>query len=219
MKLVDLKCPKCGGKLQVSEASTKTTCPYCDEQFVIDDEVQHVRYDNMEEAGYQYEKGKQKAQNEIVETHENGLVCARCGSRDIKFTREKIGTQYSGKSNRTGFRWGRRLSSSGSHRGASQHYYNTVALCKNCGNTWNPNAIIRKKGTSFWTILLWIFFFPIMFTLWAIKTEKFNKQTKIVLISIVWIVFLLLGIFGKDGEQTDNSAVTQSPETSAASIG
>ena len=43
-------------------------CEYCGAQILIDDEVQHLQIDNAESAGYAFEKGRQRAQNEAQAT-------------------------------------------------------------------------------------------------------------------------------------------------------
>lgn len=64
MKLINLTCPQCGAQLQVDADKKTVYCQYCGAKLLIDDEVQHVQYDNAEQAGYQFEKGRQRAQNE-----------------------------------------------------------------------------------------------------------------------------------------------------------
>lgn len=41
-------------------------------------------------------------------------------------------------------------------------------------------------------VLLWICFFPIMFTIWAVKTPRFDKKVKIPLIAAVWVLSLVV---------------------------
>ncbi len=65
MKIVNMVCPNCGASLQVDADKKNLTCNYCDNNLFIDDEVHHVQYDNAEEAGYQFEKGRQRAQSEL----------------------------------------------------------------------------------------------------------------------------------------------------------
>jgi len=67
VKLVELKCKNCGAVLEVDENEKDITCKYCRASFKIDDEVQHVQYDNMQESGYEFEKGRIQAQNEEKE--------------------------------------------------------------------------------------------------------------------------------------------------------
>lgn len=64
MKLVDTICPYCGSALKIDPSNNSATCEYCGATLLIDDEVRHIQYDNAEEAGYQFEKGRQRAQNE-----------------------------------------------------------------------------------------------------------------------------------------------------------
>ena len=66
MKLIDTKCPHCGSSLKVDSTIKNATCEYCGATFLIDDEVQHIKYDNAEEAGYNFEKGRLRAQAEAV---------------------------------------------------------------------------------------------------------------------------------------------------------
>ncbi len=66
MKLVTVKCPNCGSNLELDADSKQTFCSFCGTKVIIDDEVQHhqIHYDNAEDAGYQFEKGRQRAQAE-----------------------------------------------------------------------------------------------------------------------------------------------------------
>lgn len=64
MKIVSMVCPNCGASIQVDADKKNLTCNYCGNSLFVDDEVQHVQYDNAEETGYQFEKGRQRAQAE-----------------------------------------------------------------------------------------------------------------------------------------------------------
>lgn len=64
MKLIELKCPNCGSILQVDSSQKEAYCQFCGTKLAIDDEVQHFQYDNAEQAGYEFEKGRQRAQAE-----------------------------------------------------------------------------------------------------------------------------------------------------------
>jgi len=64
MKIVSMVCPNCGASLQVDADQKNLTCNYCGNSLYVDDEVKHVQYDNAEETGYQFEKGRQRAQAE-----------------------------------------------------------------------------------------------------------------------------------------------------------
>lgn len=64
MKLVEMICPRCGAHLRVRAGSEEIHCDHCGTAFLMDDEVRHVQYDNAEDAGYQFEKGRQRAKKE-----------------------------------------------------------------------------------------------------------------------------------------------------------
>ena len=68
MKLIDTTCPKCGANLRIDADRKQAFCEYCGAQILIDDEVQHLQIDNAESAGYAFEKGRQRAQNEAQAT-------------------------------------------------------------------------------------------------------------------------------------------------------
>lgn len=64
MKLINLSCPNCGSQLSVDSETKQAKCEACGNIMLIDDSVQHVQYDNAEMAGYEFEKGRQRAQAE-----------------------------------------------------------------------------------------------------------------------------------------------------------
>lgn len=67
MKLVELECQNCGAALKIEEGTDTVSCPYCKATYKIDDEAKHVKYDDMENSGYEFEKGRIKAQKEHIE--------------------------------------------------------------------------------------------------------------------------------------------------------
>lgn len=64
MKLIELKCKNCGAILKVKSDSIDIHCEHCQANYKFDDEVQHIKYDDMEQAGYEYEKGRIRAREE-----------------------------------------------------------------------------------------------------------------------------------------------------------
>jgi len=50
--------------MQVNNDTKEVVCDFCGAKFAVDDEAQHIHYDNAEQAGYEFEKGRQKAQAE-----------------------------------------------------------------------------------------------------------------------------------------------------------
>lgn len=64
MKLVSMVCPQCGGTLEAPENTKQMQCPFCNTTVMLDDEVQHVQFNNSKQAGYDFEKGRIEAQQD-----------------------------------------------------------------------------------------------------------------------------------------------------------
>ena len=64
MKLINMRCPKCNAQLTIEEGKTQYKCEHCGSTFLVDEEVNKTRIDNAENTGYQFEKGRMKAQSE-----------------------------------------------------------------------------------------------------------------------------------------------------------
>lgn len=64
MKMINLKCPNCGSTLHIEDEKETITCEYCKAELKIDKEDKHITIDNAETFGYEFEKGRYKAQNE-----------------------------------------------------------------------------------------------------------------------------------------------------------
>ena len=67
MKLVSLNCPKCGAELEVNSELNTVVCNYCGNKFAIDTEIVRVQHDLSEAAGYNFEMGRIRAQEEAQE--------------------------------------------------------------------------------------------------------------------------------------------------------
>lgn len=72
MKLIDMSCPHCGAHLQIDTEKPQAFCSHCGAKLLIDDEVEHVQFDNAEQAGYEFEKGRQRAQAEVRPNQSQG---------------------------------------------------------------------------------------------------------------------------------------------------
>ena len=64
MKLIDMTCPHCGGALRINPDNRTCVCNYCGARLILDNETLHLQFDNAYESGYQFEKGRQRAQAE-----------------------------------------------------------------------------------------------------------------------------------------------------------
>ena len=62
MRLIELKCKNCGAKLKIEDNVKKVTCKYCNTEFSVED-----AYND----GYNFEKGRMKAQTEQLEEINN----------------------------------------------------------------------------------------------------------------------------------------------------
>lgn len=71
MKLLEIKCKNCGALLKVEEDAKYIECQYCNTKYKLDDEVQHIKYDDMEKSGYEFEKGRIRAQQEQKRAQSN----------------------------------------------------------------------------------------------------------------------------------------------------
>lgn len=69
MKLVDVTCKSCGAQLHIDGERKIAFCEYCGARLLIDDEVRHLQIDNAENIGYEFEKGRQRAQKEAGEQY------------------------------------------------------------------------------------------------------------------------------------------------------
>lgn len=67
MKIVNLTCPGCGAWLEVDMDRKMAFCSYCGAALPVDDEIQKVQLDGAEKAGYEFEKGRQRAQAEAAQ--------------------------------------------------------------------------------------------------------------------------------------------------------
>lgn len=61
MKLISIECPKCAASLYIDAEKKNIKCDYCGNIVFIDNAPQ---YDDAEEAGYRFEKGRQRAAKE-----------------------------------------------------------------------------------------------------------------------------------------------------------
>ena len=150
MKLVEMKCKNCGSLLKVNSELKESYCQFCGTEFKIDDEVQHVQYDNMEQSGYEFEKGRIRAKQEYIDS------------------------QY------------------------------------NSSNTINNNVQpVKKDYKMLWIVLAWIFLLPFTATYFIAKSKKLDKTKKIVIITIMWVLFITIAVVSSslEKEQKKNKII------------
>lgn len=71
MKLISVKCPNCGSKLEFTPNSKTVTCEYCGYDIMVDDEVKRIKLDDAEQTGYDLGKGLHRALQEAGEEADN----------------------------------------------------------------------------------------------------------------------------------------------------
>ena len=76
MKIADLPCPNCGSQLNVDDTQQTATCPFCQGSFPLDDEAQHIKLENLTQAGYEFEKGRQIAKSEAGSSNNSKFIIA-----------------------------------------------------------------------------------------------------------------------------------------------
>ncbi len=64
MKIVDTVCPSCGAHINVDLNTKDAVCEFCGARYLFDDGVQRTQFVGGEEFGYDFEKGRQRAQAE-----------------------------------------------------------------------------------------------------------------------------------------------------------
>lgn len=131
----------------------------------------------------------------------NKKGCPKCGSTNIKFTRENHG-EVSGKSSKT-------------------IVHKTVGICNDCGYTWYLEVEQPKKRKTWLWVLGWIFIFPVPLTILMLRKKDMKPILKYGIIAAAWIVYLIIGLGGNSSNKnpsTDNTTVVaeQTKETETA---
>ena len=139
--------------------------------------------------------------------------CPKCGSTNVTFKRERVGTSTRRSSHKNIFGTGR------TGQSVSQSAYRTVGLCQNCGFTWNPNAANQGSGRKTWLwVLGWIFIFPVPLTILMLRKKDMKPAVKYGIIAAAWLLFFVIGLSG-NGEtitpQTDVPGTTIQTEQSS----
>lgn len=144
------------------------------------------------------------------EVEENNYKCCpRCGSKNVNFKREQV-------------RQSKRISG-GDYYSASG--YNTIGFCEECGYTWDPLAKTKgkkrlnlpkmKNPKIIWWILGWLCIFPVPLTILLLRNDKMKNAIKYSLIAVAWVVYLFIGLNGRDN---DNKEVSDPAPTVIATI-
>ena len=138
--------------------------------------------------------------------------CPKCGSTNVTFKRERVGTSTQRSSRKNIIGTGR------TGQSVSQSAYRTVGLCQNCGFTWNPNAANKGSGKKTWLwVLGWICIFPVPLTILMLRKKDMKPAVKYGIIAAAWLLFFVIGLSGNgetDTPQTDVPGTTIQTEQS-----
>ena len=130
-----------------------------------------------------------KKEQEIL----NKKGCPKCGSTNIKYSRENHG-EVRGKSSKT-------------------IVHKTVGICNDCGYTWYTNVDEPKKRRTWLWVLGWVFIFPVPLTILMLRKKDMKPALKYGIIAAAWIVYLLIGLGGnssnKKPSNTDTTVVAE----------
>lgn len=105
------------------------------------------------------------SKNGEAEAVSQKVVCPKCGSDNITFSREKI-------------------------KQGGGSFYKTISLCHSCGYSWNQEDENIKK-IIMWGIGL-VCFFPIPVMILLKRNEKFKPELKKSLVVMSWLIYFVL---------------------------
>ena len=153
-----------------------------------------------------------------VDVDKKQATCQHCGATiliddEVQYIRldnaEEIG--YSFEKGRQRAQAEARQGQSSSIRMQSQQgQSNSIRMQSQQGYASNHPSK-KKKGTC-WKALLWMYFFPIMLTIFLIKTDKIKIPIKIVLIALLWISFIIFGATNNTGSKTNIDVISTNTE-------
>ena len=91
MKLYELTCPNCGAHLDVDDSCARLSCSYCGTLLLVDRGPLEIRLVNAEEAGFDFERGRQRARRRWLVPVFSGFIALAtlCGVVAIAISSEK----------------------------------------------------------------------------------------------------------------------------------
>lgn len=153
--------------------------------------------------------------------------CSSCGANEFVYQCENCGAEFES---------GKFCPNCGTKIGQ------VAKKCPNCGNEYYTNAcpscgyvpgkatnggvehrvvvetVVQnkpKKKVTFGTVLLWIFFLPIMATI-SIWRSSWTTKRKIIVTAVMWIIFLAIGAANKESTATPTSPPTSIEQSNKA---
>lgn len=168
VKIVNLTCPGCGARLEVDMDRKMAFCSYCGAALPVDDEIQKVQLDGAEKAGYEFEKGRQRAQAEAAQaSSQPQQACCQPAPRPTIQPQVPPQPQQAP-----------------CQPGPQAHPYRPI-----------PQEPPKKRKTWLW-VLGWICIFPVPLTIIMLNKKDMSKKARYGIIAAGWIFYLLLGLGG-----------------------
>jgi len=129
----------------------------------------------------------------------NKKTCPNCGSTNIEYKRENQGEIKSDTN--------------------KEIIHRTVAVCKDCGNTWfsDDREPVKKRKTWLW-VLGWIFIFPLPLTLILIKKKDMKPALKYGIIAAAWVLYLIFAFAGNAGSSDNSNTPSAEPTSSVTTV-
>lgn len=189
MKLVEQTCPNCGAALEFPEGSSQTKCPYCGSAVMIDDEAKHIRLDGTERAGYEFEKGRMRAQEEAKEAKERAKALAKEEQEKERLARQQAEALAREKEQKE------RLEQEKA-RIQAQKEQREARLAQDLAyyqSQFEQKQEKSRKKNLIWWVLGWIIIFPVPLTILIAKTDKMKTVWKVVIIVALWALILVAG--------------------------
>lgn len=197
-----MKCKNCGANLEINAEFNQAKCPFCKASFKINDKIQQIQYSDAEQTGYEFEKGRLRAQRESImqKNHSNNTT-----QNELDKT-IKLNNLSSIENMEDPEDWD-------TLDDIIDDYY----LNKEDGNeeiAEHVSTIAKKKTKNIALIILEILFFPFTLTYFIIKSKKLTITKKIIVLVLMWLLFAYIAECGNtdtaENKTTTNNIIENS---------
>lgn len=176
MNIFDVSCPKCGGSITIDKDKVnfgdRLKCNFCGSNFIYDDGVERVEFHGGKEMGYEFERGRHEAMEDIAREKDEA---ERQREKNIEDLDRVMAQAAQGQGD-----------AHGNFRGDAN------------GLGRNGKSGVSKEDVKFkWfgKFILWILFFPLMFVYTVVRSKRLTFEAKlfIVIIFVGAIIYILTG--------------------------
>ena len=139
-----------------------------------------------------------------AEIEDGSLECAYCGSRitaEMKAEQDQLNRQGCPKCGSTNITYTRENHGEIREKDSKRIIRKTVAVCNDCGNTWEISSPEPKKRKTWLWVLGWIFIFPVPLTILMLRKKDMKPVLKYGIIAAAWIVYLMIGLGGNSSDK------------------